>query len=230
MRVFVARPQARGRYPGFLLYSDIFQLTPTMLRACIAWPATASSWLAPEIYHRLEPPARPPPSTTRAGPRGSTMPTKTAIAEFDADAQPSSTTWPPTRSSPTASLLPEVLHRRTPRVPGGLATRRDATACFYPTGVHDGKLGLDPDAGTLAGPERSGASSLVFGTARPPRPRRGPPPIEAGLKKAGTQFTIKLYPAEHAFMRDEGPRYDPEQTDRAFGAMVAMFRGVSTAG
>ncbi len=37
---------------------------------------------------------------------------------------------------------------------------------------------------------------------------------------------IKIYPAEHAFMRDEGPRYDPEATDQAFGDMIGLFRGV----
>ena len=34
----------------------------------------------------------------------------------------------------------------------------------------------------------------------------------------------KLYPAEHAFMRDEGPRYDPECTDLAFADMLHLFR------
>jgi len=35
-----------------------------------------------------------------------------------------------------------------------------------------------------------------------------------------------MFPAEHAFMRDEGPRYDPEATDLAFGEMIALFRKV----
>ena len=35
---------------------------------------------------------------------------------------------------------------------------------------------------------------------------------------------MKLYDGEHAFMRDEGPRYDPEATDQAFADMIALFR------
>jgi dienelactone hydrolase len=35
-----------------------------------------------------------------------------------------------------------------------------------------------------------------------------------------------LYPAEHAFTRDEGPRFDPEATDLAFAEMVRLFRSV----
>src|SRR5580658_6932877 len=35
MRTFVAAPKAEGRYPGIWSYSDIFQLTPPTLRACV---------------------------------------------------------------------------------------------------------------------------------------------------------------------------------------------------
>jgi carboxymethylenebutenolidase len=35
-----------------------------------------------------------------------------------------------------------------------------------------------------------------------------------------------LYPAEHAFTRDEGPRFDPEATDLAFAEMIRQFRKV----
>ena len=33
MRTFVAAPKRDGRYPGILLYSDIFQLTGPMIRS-----------------------------------------------------------------------------------------------------------------------------------------------------------------------------------------------------
>ena len=42
MRTFVARPKADGHYPGILFYSDIFQLTPTMIRACVRLAANAA--------------------------------------------------------------------------------------------------------------------------------------------------------------------------------------------
>ena len=35
MRTFVAAPKADGKFPGIWCYSDIFQLTPPMQRACI---------------------------------------------------------------------------------------------------------------------------------------------------------------------------------------------------
>jgi carboxymethylenebutenolidase len=35
MRTFVATPKAEGEYPGVWCYSDIFQLTPPLLRFCV---------------------------------------------------------------------------------------------------------------------------------------------------------------------------------------------------
>ena len=67
---------------------------------------------------------------------------------------------------------------------------------------------------------------LVFGASDPHVPEEGRAKIVAALRDAGIRFDLKLYPAEHAFMRDEGPRYDPEATDAAFGEMIRFFRRV----
>ena len=45
---------------------------------------------------------------------------------------------------------------------------------------------------------------------------------------ANVNYSFKLYPAEHAFMRDEGARYDPEATDAALAETVALFRRALT--
>jgi carboxymethylenebutenolidase len=31
-------------------------------------------------------------------------------------------------------------------------------------------------------------------------------------------------PGEHAFMRDEGPRYDPAMADRVFAEAIGLYR------
>jgi carboxymethylenebutenolidase len=55
MRMFVASPHAGGNYPGILCYSDIFQLSGPMLRACTRLAGYGFVIAAPEIYHRSEP-------------------------------------------------------------------------------------------------------------------------------------------------------------------------------
>jgi carboxymethylenebutenolidase len=67
---------------------------------------------------------------------------------------------------------------------------------------------------------------MVFGALDPHVPEEGRARIESALERAGTNFSISLYPAEHAFMRDEGPRYDPEATDQAWNEMIHFYRRV----
>jgi carboxymethylenebutenolidase len=100
-----------------------------------------------------------------------------------------------------------------------------ATVCFYGTGIHDGKLGRDADAGSLQRARQiSGEVLMIFGETDPHVPQEGREKIRAALQQAGVKHRVKLYPAEHAFMRDEGPRYDPESSDLAFADMVHLFR------
>jgi carboxymethylenebutenolidase len=88
-------------------------------------------------------------------------------------------------------------------------------------------LGLDRDAGSLArSSEIRGKLLLVFGAQDPHVPAEGRSMIDRKLREASVDYSIKLYPCEHAFMRDEGPRYDPEATDQAFGDMILLFRQV----
>ena len=58
LRIFVAAPKTenKSKYPGIIFYSDIFQLTPPMLRSCVRLAGYGFVVAAPEIYHRLEPP------------------------------------------------------------------------------------------------------------------------------------------------------------------------------
>jgi carboxymethylenebutenolidase len=102
-----------------------------------------------------------------------------------------------------------------------------ATVSFYGTGIHDGKLGQDADAGSLArAKEIRGELLMIFGTEDPHVPDAGRQTIDRALKASGIGYRTLLYPAEHAFTRDEGPRFDPEATDLAFGEMIGLFRTV----
>jgi carboxymethylenebutenolidase len=228
MRLYLAAPKAAGNYPGILCYSDIFQLTGPMKRACARLAGYGFVVAAPEIYHRLEPVGTVIPFDDEGRTRGLDNAARTPVADFDADCR--------------AAL--DYLHRHPSVAKGRLgaagfcigghlafraALQPDvrATVCFYGTGIHNGKLGQDADAGSLerAG-EIRGELLMVFGTLDPHVPEEGRAKIENTLKQAGTKYAIRLYPAEHAFMRDEGPRYDPEATDQAFSEMVGLFRRV----
>lgn len=228
MRAFVAAPKAEGRYPGILFYSDIFQLTGPMLRASARLAGYGFVVAAPEIYHRIEPAGLVIPFDDPGRTRGLEDAARTPVAHFDRDCR--------------ATLDYLGAHARVARgqigaagfcIGGHLSFRAAlqtdvrATVCFYGTGIHNGKLGKDADAGSLArAGEIKGEVLLVWGAADPHIPEDGRAKIEAALKTAGVNFSQRVYQAEHAFMRDEGPRYDAEATDRAFNDMIELYRRV----
>jgi carboxymethylenebutenolidase len=97
--------------------------------------------------------------------------------------------------------------------------------CAYPTGLQDGNLGADPDAGTLARlSEIKAELLLVFGDVDPHVPAPARHIVRSALETSGVQHTYLELPGEHAFMRDEGARYDPEMADRVFVEAIALYR------
>ncbi|HEX8073237.1 MAG TPA: dienelactone hydrolase family protein, partial [Pyrinomonadaceae bacterium] len=228
MRTLVCAPRAEGKYPGILCYSDIFQLTGPMVRACQRLAGYGYVAAAPEIYHRLEPPGTVIPFDDAGRTRGLDDAERTPVADFDASCR---------AALDHLAGHPLVAEGKLGAmgfcIGGHLAFRAAlqpdvrATACFYGTGIHNGKLGADADAGSLArAADIAGRLLLVWGARDPHIPEDGRAQIHAALERAGTAFAVRLYDAEHAFMRDEGPRYDPEATDAAWGDMVSLYREV----
>jgi carboxymethylenebutenolidase len=225
MRTFVAAPTAEGQYPGIWCYSDIFQLTPPLLRSCVRLAGYGFVAAAPEIYRRIEPPGAVIPFDDAGRTRGQQDAAKTPVAHFDADCR-AGLDW--------LSKHPKVARGKIGVVGfcigGHLAFRAAfqpdvrATVCYYGTGLHDGKLGQDADAGSLArAREIRGELLMIFGTKDPHVPDAGRETIDRALQESGVCYNTLLYPAEHAFTRDEGPRFDPEATDLAFAEMVRLF-------
>lgn len=228
MRTFVAAPQALGRYPGIVFYSDIFQLTPTMLRSCSRLAGYGFVVAAPEIYHRIEPAGLAIPFDDAGRTRGLDDAARTPVAHFDADCR-AALDYLASRGDVAAGALGAAGFCIGGHLAFRAALQPDvlATVCYYGTGIHDGKLGADDDAGSLvrAG-EIRGELLMVWGTADPHVPEPGREAIRSALESASVRFRFSEYPAEHAFMRDEGARFDPEATDLAFADMVALYRSV----
>jgi carboxymethylenebutenolidase len=226
LRMFVAAPNGDGKYPGIVCYSDIFQLTGPMLRSCIRLAGYGFVVAAPEIYYRIEPPGTVIAFDDAGRTRGLEDAAKTTVAEFDRDCR---AVLDYLAQHPLVSST--KLGAAGFCIGGHLSFRAAfqpdvrATVCFYGTGIHDGKLGSDADAGS---PQRAsqigGELLMIFGETDPHVPHEGREKIRAALQHEGANYRVKLYPAEHAFMRDEGPRYDPESSDLAFADMVRLFR------
>ena len=225
MRMYVAHPKPEGKYPGILLYSEIFQLTAPIRRSVERLAGHGFVVAAPEIYHRVERPGVVIPYDDIGRMWGNERAWKTTVAEYDADAR---ATLDYLKSHPLvaggklgtmgfcigghlafrAALQPDVL----------------AAVCCYPTGVHNGKLGKDADAGTLRRiNEIKGEMLIVFGQVDPHVSPEGRKIVTDALAASNVKHTIRLAPGEHAFMRDEGARYDPQAADTVWAEAVALF-------
>jgi carboxymethylenebutenolidase len=55
MRTQVFRPMASGKYPGLVLFSEIFQITGPIRRAAALLAGHGFMVAVPEIYHEMEP-------------------------------------------------------------------------------------------------------------------------------------------------------------------------------
>ena len=231
MRTFLAAPKERGPHPGVVFYSDIFQLTEPTLRWAVRLAGYGFVVAVPEIYHRIEPPATVLGFDDEGKVRGQRDADETPVADFDADIA-AALSFLGEHEAVADGALGAAGHCTG----GHLAFRAalhpevGATACWYATGLHDGKLGADEDAGSLArAQEIEGELLLIWGTSDPHTPAEGRELIRARLAAADTRLTWREYDAEHAFGRDVGDRYDPEVTDRAFAETVALFRRALTA-
>jgi carboxymethylenebutenolidase len=85
-----------------------------------------------------------------------------------------------------------------------------AGACFYATDIHKRSLGLGMKDDTLdRAAEINGEMLMIWGRQDPHVPEEGRRLIQARMSEAGIHYTWHEFNGAHAFMRDEGPRYDP---------------------
>jgi carboxymethylenebutenolidase len=226
IRCAVCRPQPAGAFPLVLCFPDIFGNSEAHLRVMRRLAGYGYVVVSPEPWARQHPPG--------------------TVFDFDRDRQAALDAMEKASVAAADEDRAAVLHalRREPFVDDGaafavgfcygghLAFRAalepmvKAAVCCYATGVHAEKLG-GAAADTLArAAEMRGELLLVWGRNDPHIPAEGRAKIHAALEAAGTTFEARLFPAEHAFMRDVGPRYEPASTDRAFAAMVELFARV----
>jgi len=223
MRAFVAAPRTDGPHPGVVFYSDIFQLTEPTVRWAVRLAGYGFVVAVPEIYHRIEPAGTVLEFDDEGKVRGQRDADSTTVAEFDADVD-AALAWLADRAG---GPLGAAGHCTGGHLAFRAALRPEvrATVCWYATGLHDGKLGADADAGSLArAGEIAGELLMIWGTRDPHTPAEGRELVRGGLDALGPRLTWREYEAEHAFGRDVGDRFDPEVTDQAFAETVALFR------
>jgi carboxymethylenebutenolidase len=225
MRTYLYRPTAPGRYPGILLYSEIFQVTAPIRRTAALLAGHGFVVAVPEIYHEFEPAGTVFAYDQAGADRGNILKTTKELSAYDADAR---AVLAHLKTSEHCTGRLGVLGIC---IGGHLAFRAAmnpevlAATCFYATDIHKRGLarGMNDDSLDRL-PEIKGELLMIWGRQDPHVPLEGRVKIQAALNAAGTHFTWHEFNGAHAFLRDEGYRYDPELALLSYHHAISLFR------
>jgi carboxymethylenebutenolidase len=224
MRTQIFHPAATGRYPGIVLFSEIFQITGPIRRTAAILAGHGYVVAVPEVYHELETPGTVLTYDQAGADRGNADKFEKELSSYDADAR--------------AAL--DHLHSR-PECNGRLgamgiclgghlafraAMNPDvrATVCFYATDMHSHSLGKGKNDNSLQrAAEIKGDLLHVWGRQDPHVPLEGRNLIKARLEEVGASFHWHELNGAHAFLRDEGYRYDPALALQCYGLALELF-------
>src|SRR5436190_2676973 len=87
MRTCIFRPAADGRYPGLVLFSEIFQVTGPIRRTAAFLAGHGFVVAVPEIFHELEPIGCVLPYDQAGADKGNADKVAKELAAYDADAK-----------------------------------------------------------------------------------------------------------------------------------------------
>ena len=224
MRCYVYRPAAEGTFPGVLFFSEIFQVTAPIRRTAALVAGHGYLVVVPEVYHEFEPPGTVLAYDQAGAERGNALKIAKDLSAYDSDAKVA-LDYLKGREDCTGKLgvLGICLG-------GHLAFRAAmndsvlAGACFYATDIHARSLakGKHDDSLDRMG-QIKGEMLMIWGRQDPHIPREGRAVVYNAMTDAGVNFTWHEFNGQHAFLRDEGPRYDPELARLCYELVLALF-------
>jgi carboxymethylenebutenolidase len=224
MRTYLFRPVAEGRYPGLVLFSEIFQVTGPIRRTAAMLASHGFVVAIPEIYHELEPAGTVLAYDEAGAERGNRHKITKALSSYDGDARAALDFL---KRSPHCTGKLGVIGMC---IGGHLAFRAAmqpdvlATTCFYATDIHKRGLGEGMHDNTLDRiGEITGELLIIWGRQDPHIPREGRELIYNALSDAGAHFQWHEFNNAHAFLRDEGPRYDPTSARISYDMALELF-------
>ena len=224
MRTYVYRPVAAGKYPGIVLFSEIFQRTGPIKRTAALLAGHGFVVAVPEIFHELEPAGTELAYDQAGADKGNLDKVGKSVAAYDADAR---AVLGYLRASPHCT---GKLGSFGVCIGGHLSFRAAmnpvvlASVCFYATDIHKGSLGQSGDDSLARAGEIGGELLLVWGRQDPHVPAEGRAKIHSRLAEVGAQFTWHELNGQHAFLRDEGPRYDPALALMGYRLAIDLFQ------
>ncbi|MFT5838738.1 MAG: carboxymethylenebutenolidase [Flavobacteriales bacterium] len=224
MRVTVYKPATESRYPSIIFYSEIFQKTGPITRSAQILASHGFVVLVPEIFHELNPLGTVLSYDDAGKDKGNADKFTKPLEHHESDTQ----------------AMVEFVHQQTycsgkvgtmgVCIGGHIAFRAalnkqiSGAFCLYPTDVHSNTLPCNQGNDSL---KRSAdilcPMVLVFGKQDPHVPAEGRLLIHQTLSQNESDFSWHEVNAQHAFMRDEGDRYDAALAMQIYKIAIDFF-------
>lgn len=224
MRTYVHRPVEASQCPTILFYSEIFQQTGPIERAAKIMASHGYVVLVPEVFHELNPIGTVLNYDDAGREKGNADKATKDVEGYDSDNQ-AMIDWVKKQSWSNGHIGAMGFC-----IGGHLAFRAalnpevKATACFYATDLHTNTIPNKPGQHSM---ERlddiKGELLMIWGKQDTHIPTSNRVEIHNQLLKTDIVFSWHEFNAQHAFMRDEGERYDPELAALCYQITLRMF-------
>lgn len=224
MRTVLLYPKEAGHYPCLILYSEIFQLTGPILRSAATMAGYGFVVAVPEVYHQHLPAGSVLAYDDAGKDVGNQLKIDTPVSSYDQGATAiidymKQQDYCSGRFGSIGFCLGGHLAFRA-----GLNPSIEASACFYATDIHSGTLGKNGECDTFQRiGDIKGEVMMLWGRQDPHVPAEGRVKIYNELSRQNINFTWHEFNAAHAFMRDEGDRYNPSLARDCYGLAVELF-------
>ncbi|KAF7764980.1 carboxymethylenebutenolidase [Pseudoalteromonas citrea] len=224
MRTYHYSPVEGGNYPCIIFYSEIFQQTAPIARSAAILASHGFHVLVPEVFHELNPIGTVLAYDDAGKDKGNEDKWSKQLEHHDSDTQ-------------ALIEFAQQLNGCNGNVGamgvcigGHLAYRAalnptiKAAFCLYATDIHSDSLPAQIGNGSF---ERmkdiQGEIHFVWGKQDPHVPMEGRLRIYTACQRTGINFHWQEVNAQHAFMRDEGDRYDAALAISMYQQAVTLF-------
>ena len=215
MRTHLFRPLVEAsehprKFPGVVLFSEIYQMTAPIARTAATIAGKGYVVAVPEVYHEFEPAGKVLEYDKAGTDRGNELKITKRLEHYDDDARAvveflASDEQSSGRVGAVGICLGGHLAFRA-----AMNERVSATVCLYATDIHKRSLAAGMNDDTLDRmSEIKGEMLMIWGRQDPHIPAEGRRLIYDAMHAAGVRFTWHEFNGEHAFLRDEGHRFDP---------------------
>lgn len=229
MRCSLYRPLDDGKYPSIIFYSEIFQITAPIERTAKIMAGHGFVVLVPEVFHELNPLGTVLAYDDGGKDKGNQDKFTKTLEAHDSD------THAMAIYLKAQSFSNGLIGSMGVCIGGHLAYRAalneliKSSFCLYATDIHSNTLPCKNGNDSLSRTQDMNAEfCMVWGKQDPHVSPEGRQKIYQTLAQCDRTFTWHEFNAQHAFMRDEGDRYDAEVAHECYRLATSFFKRTLT--